>query len=142
MSAFCAHHFLLYSFTASDDLEGTTAGCVVSPHSIMMHHGFRSKVFRYVKSNINYFKQHHTPLCWLPAKVMYPADSTKHFSWLTCSTPIFNDEERSNMIISYFQRLAVFVQMKMFKCWLCMIYIFVCSMMFLDISFITPKLFQ
>ena len=26
--------------------------------------------------------------CWLPAKVMYPANSTKRFSWLTLSTSI------------------------------------------------------
>ena len=26
------------------------------------------------------------PHCWLPTKVMYPANSTKRFSWLTCST--------------------------------------------------------
>ena len=36
--------------------------------------------------NIDYAKQHHTPHCWLPAKVMYPANSTKRFSWLTRST--------------------------------------------------------
>ena len=39
--------------------------------------------------NINYAKQHHTPHCWLPAKVMYPANSTERFSWLTRSTSIF-----------------------------------------------------
>ena len=33
-------------------------------------------------------KQHHTPHCWLPAKVMYPANSTKCFSWLNRSTSI------------------------------------------------------
>ena len=44
--------------------------------------------------NINYAKQHHTPHCWLPAKVMYPAISTKRFSWLTRSTAIFIVEER------------------------------------------------
>ena len=37
--------------------------------------------------NIDYAK-HHTPLCWLPAKVMYPTNSTKRFSWLTRSTSI------------------------------------------------------
>ena len=26
--------------------------------------------------------------CWLPTKVMYPANSTKRFSWLTRSTSI------------------------------------------------------
>ena len=38
--------------------------------------------------NIDYAKQHHTPHCWLPAKVKYPANSTKRFSWLTRSTSI------------------------------------------------------
>ena len=38
--------------------------------------------------NIHYAKQHHSPHCWLPAKVMYPANSTKRFSWLTHSTSI------------------------------------------------------
>ena len=47
--------------------------------------------------NIDYAKQHHTPHCWLVAKVMYPANSTKRFSWLTRSTPIFIVEERSDI---------------------------------------------
>ena len=38
--------------------------------------------------NIDYSKQHHTPHCWLPAKVMYPANSTNRFYWLTRSTSI------------------------------------------------------
>ena len=39
-------------------------------------------------NNIDFDKQHHTPHCWLPAKVMHPANSTKRFSWLTRSTSI------------------------------------------------------
>ena len=38
--------------------------------------------------NIDYAKQHHTPHCWLSAKVMYLANSAKSFSWLTRSTSI------------------------------------------------------
>ena len=38
--------------------------------------------------NIDYAKQHYTPHWWLPAKVMYPANSTKRFSSLTRSTSI------------------------------------------------------
>ena len=38
--------------------------------------------------NIDYAKQHHTPHCWLPAKVVYSANSTKRFSWLNRSTSI------------------------------------------------------
>ena len=36
--------------------------------------------------DIDYAKQHHTPHCWLPAKLKHPANSTKRFSWLTRST--------------------------------------------------------
>ena len=35
-----------YPFTASDGSEGSTAGRVVSPCSIMVHHGFRSNEVR------------------------------------------------------------------------------------------------
>ena len=37
---------LAYSFTSSDGQEESTAGRVVSPCSIMVHHGFRSKEVR------------------------------------------------------------------------------------------------
>ena len=84
-NTFCVHCFF-YSFIASDGLDGTTAGRVISPSSIMVHHGFRTKeVRRARKQNIDYVK-HHTPHCWLPSKVMSPTNSTKHFSWLTHST--------------------------------------------------------
>ena len=76
-----------YSFTASDGSEESTAGRVVSPCSIMVHHGFRSREARRAK-NIDYAKQHPTPHCWLPAKVMYPAKSTRGFSWFTRPTSI------------------------------------------------------
>ena len=63
---------------------------VTSPRSIMVHQDFTSKEVRRVKRlNIDNTKQHHTPHRWLPAKVMYPANSTNRFSWLTCSTRIF-----------------------------------------------------
>ena len=53
----------------------------------MVHHGLEGKRRGVQESkNIDYAKQHHTPHCWLPAKVMYPAYSTKRFSWLTRST--------------------------------------------------------
>ena len=48
---------------------------------------------------INYAKQHHTPHCWLPAKVMYPAISTIRFSWLTRSTPILIVEKLANIYV-------------------------------------------
>ena len=92
----CVHRFS-YFFTASDHSEGT-AEVLVSPCSNMMHHGFRSKEVRHTrKQNIDCTKQHHTPHCWLPVKVMCPANSTKRFSWLTRSTPIFIVEEHSNI---------------------------------------------
>ena len=42
----CVLRFFSYSFTASDGSEGSIAGRVVSPRSIMMHYGFRSKEAR------------------------------------------------------------------------------------------------
>ena len=90
----CTHRSF-YSFTASDGSDGTTAGRVVSPRSIMVHHGLRNKkTRRAIKQNIYYVKQHHTPHCLLPAKVIYPVNSTKYFSWLTRSTSIFVVGER------------------------------------------------
>ena len=56
----------------------------------MMQHGFISKEARHAsKQNIDYAKQQHSPQFWLPTKVMYPAMSTKRFSWLTHSATIF-----------------------------------------------------
>ena len=52
--------------------------------------GFISKeVRRARKQNIDYARQHHIPHCWLPAKLMYPANSTKRLSWLTRLTPVY-----------------------------------------------------
>ena len=47
---------------------------------------------------------------WLPAKVMYPANSIMRFSWMTCSTPIFIVEERSNkcVVIVFFVILSIY----------------------------------
>ena len=76
-TTFCVLRFFSYSFTASDGSEESTAGHVVSPCTIMVHDGFRSKEARRVRKQIiDYAKQHHTPQCWLPATVMYPANST------------------------------------------------------------------
>ena len=38
----CVLHFFSYSFTVSDGSEESTAGRVVSPCTIMVHHGYRS----------------------------------------------------------------------------------------------------
>ena len=86
-----SHHsaFLLPS-PDPDGSEVNTAGHVISPRSIMVHHGFRSEDVRCTrKQNIDHPKQQHTTHCWLPAQVTYPATSTKSFSWLTHSTPLF-----------------------------------------------------
>ena len=100
---FCAHCFFFYSFAAFDGSKGTIAGSVVSPRSIMANHGFRSKeVRRFIKQNIVYSKQHHTPHCWFSVKVMYPANPVKRISWLTRSTPICIVVERSNIYIYLF----------------------------------------
>ena len=64
--------FFSYSFTASDGYEESNAGRVESPSSIIMHHGFKSKeACVHESKNIDCAKQHHTPHCWLSAKVMY-----------------------------------------------------------------------
>ena len=90
----CPHSFFFHSITASDGSEGTTAGRVVSPRSIMVHHGLRSKEVRCArKQNNDYAKQHHTPHCWLPTKVIYPANTS----------PIFIVVKRSNINILILQ---------------------------------------
>ena len=45
-TTFCVLRFFSYSFTASDGSEESNAGRVVSPCSIMVHHGFRSEEAR------------------------------------------------------------------------------------------------
>ena len=58
----------------------------VQSWSTMVYEVLRRGVLE--SKNIDYARQHHTPHCWLPVKVMYPANSTKRFSWLTRSTSI------------------------------------------------------
>ena len=87
-TAFSAHRFI-YSITSSDCSEGSIAGPVVSPRSTMMHRRSRSKEARRVeKQTVDNAKQHHNPHCRLPAKLMYLANSTMHFTSLTPSTAI------------------------------------------------------
>ena len=47
---------LMKEVTASHGLEVATAGCVVSPRSIMVHHGFRSK-------DMKHTRKQDIPLC-------------------------------------------------------------------------------
>ena len=99
-TTFCTLRCFFNSFTASGGSERNTAGRVASPRSIMVRHGFRSKeAWRAKKQNIDYAKQHRSPHCWLPAKLMHPANSTKRFSWLTRLTPFLIVKERSNIYI-------------------------------------------
>ena len=54
-----------YSFTASCRSEETNAGRDVSPCSIMVHHGFRSKEARRAsKQNVDCATLLHIPHCW------------------------------------------------------------------------------
>ena len=54
-TTYCVLCFFFYSFTASNGSEGTTAGCVVSPRSIVVHRSFRSKEARHaIKQNVHY----------------------------------------------------------------------------------------
>ena len=96
-TTFCEHRFFFYSFTTSDSSEGTTASHVVSPRSIIVHHGFGNRdVRRARKQNIDYSRQRHTPHCWFLVKVVYPTKEANCFSSLTRSTPIFIVEEHSH----------------------------------------------
>ena len=56
------------------------------------------------EKNIGYTKQHHTPHRWLPAKVIYPANSANRFSWLIRSTQIFLEECSDIDINCYFMQ--------------------------------------
>ena len=93
LTTFCAHRFF-YSITASDCSDGTTVSRVVSPRSIVMHHGNRSKKARRERKQN---PKHLTPHSWLPAKVIYLANSTMSFSWLTLSTQVYIVEGRWNI---------------------------------------------
>ena len=100
MTTSCAHHFPFYSASAYDGSEGTTTGHVVSLRSTMACYDFRCKKMGCAtKQNINYANQPHTPHGWLPTKELYPANSTKCFSWFIFSTVIFIVKESSNIYI-------------------------------------------
>ena len=59
------------------------------------------------KQNKDYAKQHHTPHCWMPAKVMYPTNLANRFSWLTRSTKIFIVGECSDIYIYISEHFTV-----------------------------------
>ena len=77
--------FFSYSFTASDGSEESTAGRVVSPCSIMMHHGFRSKEAR--RAGKQKYRSHQTT-SHSPLLIARQGDVSKRFSWLTRLTSI------------------------------------------------------
>ena len=67
--------FFKYFLCQGYELSGEIA---LKNNHYYYYYGIRSKeVRRASKQNIDYTKQHHTPRCWLPAKMMYPANSTK-----------------------------------------------------------------
>ena len=91
-----------------------------TPRNIMVCYSLRNKETRRArKQNIKYTKQHHTPHCWLPAKVMYPTNSTKRFLWLTCSTPKatrkVDETSRHKHSINTLEKFSVYLHMEINK---------------------------
>ena len=84
-------------FTASDSSLGITAGGVVSPSSIMVHHGFRSKEAMRAQKRISIAPNNVTPHSWLLAKVSrkpnqaFPLVDSFNFNFIV--------EDRSNIYI-------------------------------------------
>ena len=90
-----------YSFTASDGSEGSTAGRLVSPCSIMMHHGFRSKVARRARKQRYRLRQTTSHSSLLVAR---QGDVSRKLNQAFLLVDSFNfnfvDEERSEICIS------------------------------------------
>ena len=128
---FCVLRFF-YSITASDGSEGSTAGRVVSPCSIMMHHGFSSKeAARKQRYRLRQTTSHSSLL------VARQGDVSRklHQAFLLVDSFNFNffDEERSDIyvymkdknkhkfrnILLYFFPLSVRI-ISILKCHICM----------------------
>ena len=96
-TTFCVFRFF-YSFTASDGSEGSTAGRVVSPCSIMMHHGFRSNEVRCARKQKYRLRQttSHSSLL-----VAHQGDVSRKLNQAFLLVDSFNfnfvDEERSDI---------------------------------------------
>ena len=91
---FASIYLTLVRFTQKKG-TGVQKGSVVSPCSIMVHHGFTSKDVK----RAGYATSITLLNFLLPAKVMYPVNSTKRLSCLSRSTPIFIVEECLNICI-------------------------------------------
>ena len=90
-----------YSFTASDGSERSTAGRVVSPCSIMMHHGIRSKEARRARKQRYQLRQTTSHYSLLVAR---QGDVSRKLNQAFLLVDSFNfnfvDEERSDIYIA------------------------------------------
>ena len=77
--------------------------------------------------NIDDAKQHHNTHFWLPAKVICPANATKHFSWLTRSASIFLMDNVQMYIFHHTGRIFI-------RYYALYIYIYIYSIVFLDVG--------
>ena len=97
-TTFCVLRFS-NSFAASDGSEESTAGCVVAPCSIMMHHCFRSKEVRRARKQKYRLRQTTSHSSLLVAR---QGDVSRKLSQalLLVDSSNFNfvDEERSDII--------------------------------------------
>ena len=102
-TTFCVLHFFSYSFTASDGSEGSTAGCVVSPYTIMVHHGIRSKEARHARKQKYRLRQatsHSSLLVASQGDVSHKLNQA--FLMVDTFNYNFVDEERSDI---YYQHV-------------------------------------
>ena len=90
--------FFSYSFTASDGSEESTAGRVVSPCSIMMHHGLRSKEARRARKQKYRLRQTTSHSSLLVAREGDVSRKHNHAIFLVDSFT-YVDEERSDIYI-------------------------------------------
>ena len=94
--------FFSYSITASDGSEESTAGRVISPSSIMMHHGFRSQEPRRAREQKYRLRQTTSNSSLLVAR---QGDVSRKLNQaiLLADSFLFNfvDEERSDIYYGY-----------------------------------------
>ena len=103
-TTFCVLRFFSYSFTASDCSEESTAGRVVSPCSIMAHHGFRSQEARHARKQKYLLHQTTSHSSLLVAR---QGDVSRKLNQVFLLVDLFNfnffDVERSDIgLVLYF----------------------------------------
>ena len=100
-TTFCVLRFSSYSVTASDGSEESTAGRVVSPCSIMVHHGIRSKQARRARKQKYPLRQTISHSSLLVARQGYVSRKRVNQAFLLVDTFNFNfvDEECSDIYI-------------------------------------------